>query len=204
MPELSVRDVDGHPITPETVLLAYRQRCFPMADSRGGPIAWYRPDRRAVITWDRYSVPRSLVKTLKHEPFRFTVDRCCPEVIAACAERSETWISHDVESLYGELHRMGHVHSVEAWTPDGNLAGGLYGLALGACFCGESMFHRADDASKACVVHLASLLQTRGFHILDCQQQTPHMERFGAYEISDRSYARMLEACADSTATWAP
>jgi len=201
MPDPTIRDVDGHPITPETVLIAYQQRCFPMAETRGGPIAWYRPNRRAVITWDRYSVPRSLMKTLKHEPFRFTVDRCCGEVIAACAERSETWISHDVEALYGELHRLGHVHSVEAWSADGSLAGGLYGLALGSCFCGESMFHRTDDASKACVVHLVALLQTRGFQLLDCQQQTPHMQRFGAYEITDRTYAKMLAASASAGPT---
>jgi len=194
MPEAIVRDVDGHPITPDTVLAAYRMRCFPMAETRGGPIAWYRPNRRAIITWDRFAVPRSLAKVLRKEPFRFTVDRCFAEVIAACAQREQTWISHDVELLYCELHRQGHGHSVEAWTPDGALAGGLYGLALGSCFCGESMFHRADDASKACVVHLAGLLQAKGFTLLDCQQQTPHMQRFGAYEVSDREYARMLEA----------
>jgi leucyl/phenylalanyl-tRNA--protein transferase len=195
-----VSDVDGFPVTPETVLTAYRQRCFPMAESRGGPIAWYRPNRRAIITWDRFSIPRSLVKVLRHEPFRLTVDRAFPAVIAACAERSQTWISHDVEALYSALHRLGHAHSVEAWDGEGRLVGGLYGLAIGACFCGESMFHRADDAAKACVVHLVALLRRSGFRLLDCQQQTPHMERFGAYEVSDREYARLFAACADDVA----
>lgn len=193
--QVVVRDVDGHPITPDTVLTAYRQRCFPMAESRGGPIAWYRPQLRAVITWDRFAVPRSLAKVLRKEPYRITVDRCFPQIIAACSERDSTWISHDVEALYVELHRQGHAHSVEAWSPAGDLVGGLYGLAIGGCFCGESMFHRAPDASKACVVHLVARLRERGFAMLDCQQQTPHMERFGAYEVQDRVYARMLAAC---------
>ncbi|MBN8524762.1 MAG: leucyl/phenylalanyl-tRNA--protein transferase [Planctomycetes bacterium] len=192
-----VRDIDGHPITPDTVLAAYRHRCFPMAESRGGPIAWYRPQTRAIITWDRFTVPRSLAKVLRNRaPYRLTIDRCFPDVIAACAERDSTWISRDVEALYVELHRQGHAHSVEAWLPSGELAGGLYGLAIGACFCGESMFHRAPDASKACVVRLAEHLRERGFAMIDCQQQTPHMQRFGAYEVADRAYARLLAACA--------
>ncbi len=198
-----IRDVDGHPITPDTVLAAYRMRCFPMAETRGGPIAWYRPNRRAVITWDRFTVPRSLAKVLRRQPYRITVDRAFPAVIAACAEREQTWISHDVEALYGELHQQGHVHSVEAWDAAGALVGGLYGLVLGSCFCGESMFHRANDASKACVVELVALLRAKGFVLLDCQQQTPHMERFGAYEISDRAYARLLAEAALGLGPWA-
>lgn len=192
-----VRDIDGHPITPETVLIAYRQRCFPMAETRGGPIAWYRPARRAVITWDAWRVPRSLAKTLRRNPFRLTIDRAFPAVIAACAARDSTWISHDVERLYLALHQQGHAHSVEAWDEGGALAGGLYGLAVGGCFSGESMFHLADDAAKACVVALVAHLRERGFALLDCQQQSPHMQRFGAREITDRDYARLLSACPD-------
>ncbi len=171
-----IHDVDGHLITPDTVLAAYRLRCFPMAETRGGPIAWYRPTRRAVITWDRFTVPRSLAKTLRKQPFRITVDRCFAEVIAACAQRDQTWISHDVEALYVELHRQGHAHSVEAWDADGALAGGLYGLAIGG----------------SCVVELVGLLRAKGFALLDCQQQTPHMQRFGAREITDRAFAQLL------------
>jgi leucyl/phenylalanyl-tRNA---protein transferase len=199
MPAVVVRDVDGHPITPDTVLTAYRQRCFPMAESRGGPIAWYRPQTRAVITWDRFSVPRSLAKVLRKQPYRITIDRSFAAVISACAERASTWISHDVEALYVALHHQGHAHSVEAWDASGALVGGLYGLSVGSCFCGESMFHRAPDASKACVVHLVARLQERGFRMIDCQQQTPHMQRFGAYEVSDRVYVRMLAACSEET-----
>ncbi|MCS6970584.1 MAG: leucyl/phenylalanyl-tRNA--protein transferase [Planctomycetota bacterium] len=188
-----IRDLDGYPVTPDTVLAAYRLRCFPMCEHRAAPIAWYRPLRRAIITWDRYRVPRSLAKVLRNRrPFRLTVDRDFAAVIAACAERPDTWIGRDIEALYCELHRRGHAHSVEAWDGDGKLVGGLYGLAVGGCFSGESMFHRVDDAAKACVVHLVALLQDLGYSVLDCQQQSAHMARFGAYEVSDAEYARLL------------
>jgi leucyl/phenylalanyl-tRNA--protein transferase len=190
---VTVLDADGCPVTPEVVLSAYRQGCFPMAAERTGRLRWYRPVQRAIITWDRWKVPRSLAKVARHQPFTLTIDRACAAVIAACAERDETWISHDVEALYVELHHLGHVHSVEAWR-DGTLVGGLYGVALGGCFCGESMFHLADDAAKLCVVHLVGHLQAHGFTLLDCQQQTPHMQRFGAYEVAAMRYARLLAA----------
>lgn len=191
-----ILDADGFPVTPAVVLEAYRQRCFPMADSRNGRMRWYRPPVRAVITWDRFTVPRSLDKVLRNRaPFTITFDRDFARVIAACAQRRSTWISHDIEQLYGELHRQGHAHSVEAWDAAGGLAGGLYGLRIGGCFCGESMFHRAPDAAKACVVALVARLRARGFGLLDCQQQSPHMERFGAYEIGDDEYAALLDGC---------
>ncbi|MEK7413772.1 MAG: leucyl/phenylalanyl-tRNA--protein transferase [Planctomycetota bacterium] len=199
MAETDIRDVDGQPITPETVLIAYAQRCFPMADDRHGRIAWYRPQRRAIITWDRYKIPDSLAKFLRRIPYRITVDTAFSAVITACAARTSTWISLDVERLYTELHQRGIAHSVEAWNPAGELVGGLYGLQLGACFAGESMFHRANDASKACVVALVNHLRQRGFRMLDCQQQSEHMRRFGAYEISDRVYAKMLSECQSET-----
>ncbi|MBA3684644.1 MAG: leucyl/phenylalanyl-tRNA--protein transferase [Planctomycetes bacterium] len=197
MNDAVVLDADGNPITPDVVLHAYGQRCFPMADHRRGRLSWYRPARRAVITWDRWKVPESLRKRLKSQPYAISVDRAFPEVVAACAKRSSTWISHDIERLYIALHEQGHGHSVEAWDAGGALVGGLYGLAIGSCFCGESMFHCADDAAKACVVHLVGILRERGFVVLDCQQQSPHMQRFGAYEISDEDYALLLERCAE-------
>lgn len=188
-----VRDADGHPVSPELVLTAYRQGCFPMAEERDGRFSWFRPRHRAIITWDRWKVPRSLAKTARRQPFTLTIDRDCPTVIATCARRDETWICHDIEALYVALHRQGHVHSVEAWDGE-RLVGGLYGLALGGCFCGESMFHDADDAAKLCVMHLVAHLQARGFTLLDCQQQTPHMERFGAHEVTAEDYTRLLAA----------
>ena len=190
--DCSVIDADGFLVTPQLVLEAYRQRCFPMADDRSGRLRWYRPVKRAVITWDRWKVPDSLAKRMKRQPYRITYDQAFAEVVAACAHRETTWISGDIERLYVELHRRGHAHSVEAWDADGALVGGLYGLTLGGCFCGESMFHRADDAAKLCVMHLVERLQARGFKLLDCQQQSPHMRRFGAYEVTDAQYARML------------
>ena len=189
---MAVIDADGYEVTPEMVLEAYRQRCFPMAEERGGPLRWYRPAERAVITWERFKIPDSLRKRLRNRPFTITVDRDFPAVIAACAERASTWISHDIESLYTALHRRGHAHSLEAWDAEGSLVGGIYGLAIGGCFCGESMFHRADDAAKMCVARLVEILRARGFALLDCQQQTPHMKRFGAFEISDADYAGLL------------
>jgi len=190
-----VVDGDGNPITPELVLEAYRARCFPMADRRDGRFHWYRPQRRAVITWDRYKIPKSLRKVARKRPYRISFNRDFPAVIAACADRSETWISVDIEALYLALHHRGDAHSVEAWDDHGRLVGGLYGLRLGGAFCGESMFTRADDAAKLCVVELCDRLQANGFGLLDCQQQTPHMERFGAYVVSDAEYAEMLADC---------
>jgi leucyl/phenylalanyl-tRNA--protein transferase len=192
-----VFDADGYPVTPEVVVEAYWQRCFPMADHRRGKLRWFRPHQRAIITWDRWKVPDSLVRTMRKQPYRITVDRAFPQVIAACAERTSTWICGDIERLYVELHQRGIARSVEAWDADGALVGGLYGLRLGGCFCGESMFHRADDAAKICVVRLAEILRGNGYAMLDCQQQTPHMARFGAYEVADQDYAVRLERCHD-------
>jgi len=184
-------DSSGNLVTPGVILDAYLRRCFPMAEGRDAPLSWFRPTRRAVITWDRFRVPRSLAKTIRREPFRITRDRAFPRVIAACSQREDTWISRDIEELYCELHELGHAHSVEAWRGD-ELVGGLYGLSVRACFCGESMFHEAPDAAKICVVHLVERLCARGYRLLDCQQQSPHMARFGAYEVSDARYARLL------------
>ena len=189
---VTVYDVDGHAVTPAGLVSAYSQRCFPMADHRGGPFAWFRPSERAVITWDTWKVPRSLAKVWRKKPYRLTCDQAFTDVIHACAQRSETWISHDIERLYAALHQLGIAHSCEAWDADDNLVGGCYGLALGGCFCGESMFTRADNAAKLCVMHLVDHLQASGFSILDCQQQTPHMQRFGATEIGDAAYEKML------------
>jgi len=188
-----IYDAQGTPITPELVLRAYEARCFPMADERDGPINWFRPSERAIITWDRFRIPRSLRKVRKRAPYRHSFDTAFDAVLDACAARSQTWISHDIAALYRELHRLGHAHSVEAWSPTGELVGGLYGLVIGGCFCGESMFHRADDAAKLCVVELCDRLQANGFGLLDCQQQTPHMARFGAHEIDDGDYGLLLE-----------
>jgi len=189
----AVIDADGFVITPEVVLAAYRQGCFPMADSKTGRLRWYRPQARAIITWDTWQVPKSLDKVARNRrPYSITINRAFTKVIAACADRDSTWISGDIEGLYTALHDQGHAHSVEAWDAGGDLVGGCYGLVLGGIFCGESMFHRAPDASKLCVMALVERLQANGFAVLDCQQQTPHMERFGAYEIDEKDYQALL------------
>jgi leucyl/phenylalanyl-tRNA--protein transferase len=121
-------------------------------------------------------------------------NRDIPAVIAACADRTETWISHDIERLYVALAAEGHVHAVSAYDADDTLVGGVYGLMSEGCFCGESMFHRANDAAKLSVIALVSLLRQHAVGLLDCQQQTPHMERLGAFEIDDTSYAAALAA----------
>ena len=193
MTSAEVIDADGYVITPEVVLAAYSQGCFPMADARVGRLRWYRPEVRAVITWDRWKIPKSLEKVARNrQPYRITFDQAFARVITACAQRESTWISGDIEALYVALHHQGHGHSVEAWDANGDLVGGCYGLAIGGIFCGESMFHRATDASKLCVMALVERLMAKGFAVLDCQQQTPHMERFGAYEIDDVDFLDLL------------
>ena len=187
-----IYDAHGCLVTPDLVLRAYQSRCFPMADHREGVINWYRPVMRAVVTWDRFRIPRSLQKTWQRTALTVTCDTAFDQVIDRCAARDETWISRDLQRLYQELHERGRAHSVEAWDADGRLVGGLYGLAIGGVFCGESMFHTVPDASKYCVIVLVESLRRSGFGLLDCQQQTPHMERFGARLISDADYEALL------------
>ncbi|MFW5698548.1 MAG: leucyl/phenylalanyl-tRNA--protein transferase [Planctomycetota bacterium] len=194
MDEVRILDADGVPITWREVLQAYAERCFPMAETRSGALRWYRPRERAVITWSRWRVPKSLRKLLRHEPFRITRNAAFPAVIAGCAARGDTWISHDVERLYCDLHRRGWAHSVEAWQGE-TLVGGLYGLSLGAAFCGESMFHRVSDASKACLVDLVEHLRACDFAFLDIQQDSEHLRRFGSAPVDDAAYAAMLAPC---------
>ena len=162
-----------------------------MADSRDGRIRWYAPGPRAVIPLDAFHVPRSLRQTVRKSVFEVTVNADFPGVIRACAEREETWISAEIERAYTELHRLGLAHSVEAWRA-GQLAGGLYGVALGGAFFGESMFSRETDASKVALVALVERLRARGFVLLDTQFLTPHLARFGAVEIPRAEYERRL------------
>ncbi len=190
-----VFDEDGLPVSPARVLRAYSERCFPMADDRAGRIFWIRPAERAVITWDQYRIPRKLRSMIKNSPFRFTSDQAFPQVVEECARRGETWISHDIEGLYNELFQLGHAHSVEAWDSDGNLVGGLYGLSTGGAFAGESMFHRKDNASLLALHFLVRHLQAIGYRMLDCQQSSPHVDRFGAVTIDDDEFALMLATC---------
>lgn len=178
-------------LTPELVLAAYRVGAFPMADEFG-EIAWFRPDPRCIFPLDRFRVPRSLRQTLRRGVFETRVDTAFDAVIRGCADRDEgTWISADVIRVYRALHDAGFAHSVECWHAD-ELAGGLYGVAIGGAFFGESMFTRITDASKVALVALVERLRRRGFTLLDTQWTTPHLARFGACEIPHAEYMQRL------------
>lgn len=159
-------------------------------------IYWYAPDPRGLLPIADFHCPDRLAQTVRQEPFEIVVDRAFADVIEACAEpRGEdnqtTWISDGIIAAYTELHEMGFAHSVEAWDED-RLVGGLYGVALGGLFAGESMFYRETDASKICLVHLAERLDQRGFGLFDVQWVNPHLEQFGAYEMSRADYEDKL------------
>lgn len=161
-----------------------------MADA--GEIHWYSPDPRAVIDLQTFHLPKRLSRTLRQGLFEIAVDRDFEGVIRGCAGRKETWIDEEIIAAYTALHRLGKAHSVEAYA-DGALAGGLYGVALGGAFMGESMFTLKRDASKVCLVFLVERLKERGYLLLDTQFLTPHLQRFGAVEIPRADYLRRLE-----------
>lgn len=178
-------------LDPDFLLVAYRNGYFPMAQHRYGPIRWYSPDPRAIIPLDGLHIPRSLRRTLRKNVFAVQINTAFEAVMRACASREETWISEEIISVYVELHRRGFAHSVETWY-DNRLVGGLYGVALGGAFFGESMFSRMADASKVALVHLVRRLNERRFLLLDTQYLTEHLARLGAIEISRASYLSLL------------
>jgi len=178
-------------LTPEGLITAYANGIFPMGDPWGG-ISWYAPDPRAIIELDDFHVSSTLRQTCRQGRFELCVSRDFAGVIRACADRPDgSWITDEVIGAYEALHGLGLAHSVEAWQ-DGELAGGLYGVALGGAFFGESMFHRVRDASKVALVLLVERMRERGLVLLDIQYLTPHLKRFGAVEISRRDYLRRL------------
>jgi leucyl/phenylalanyl-tRNA--protein transferase len=182
-------------IAPETLLKAYAGGWFPMAVAPG-EIRWYSPDPRGIIPLDTFHVPRRLTRALRAGRFEIRVDTAFRDVIVACSTREDAdgnWIDQEIIDSYVNLHALGHAHSVEAWR-DGALAGGLYGVAIGGAFFGESMFHRAADASKAALVVLVDRLRARGFTLLDTQWVTDHLLQFGAIETPRRRYLRLLDA----------
>lgn len=183
------------PLTPELVLYAYARGIFPMADSRDDAIGWYSPDPRAVFPLDTFHVPKNLAKTVRQGKYEIRVDTAFEAVMRGCAggERvGDTWISEAIITVYTALHHQGFGHSVEAWK-DGELVGGLYGVAIGGAFMGESMFSRATDASKVCLVHLVERMKARGFILLDSQYPTEHLTQFGQALIPRADYMRQLQ-----------
>ena len=184
-------------LTPELLLKAYAAGIFPMAQSRDDRhVFWVDPKVRGILPLDRFHVPRSLMKVVRKSPFEIRVNTAFEQVIAGCAEawknRRDTWINSEIVKAYTQLHHMGFVHSIEVWL-NGKLVGGLYGVALGGAFFGESMFSRATDASKVALVFLVERLKAGGVKLLDTQFVTDHLRRFGVIEIPGRQYLEMLE-----------
>lgn len=178
------------------LLRAYAMGLFPMSEGADDPsLFWMDPELRGVFPLGGMLVSRSLAKTVRRERYAVVVDRDFDAVIAACAEatadRPETWINGEIRSLYRRLFDMGYAHTVEAYEGDA-LVGGLYGVALGAAFFGESMFHRSTDASKVCLLHLAARLRDSGYHLLDTQFVTPHLATLGAIEVPRARYKKRL------------
>lgn len=193
-------------LTAGRLLQAYRIGMFPMAESRDDPqLYWLDPEMRGVLPLDRFHLPRRLRRTVRAGDYQVTADRQFEAVIAGCAAsatgREESWINPEIERLFTELHRSGHGHSVECWQ-DGALVGGLYGVALGQAFFGESMFSRARDASKVALVHLVARLRLGGFTLLDTQFTTSHLSQFGAHEIPRARYRRLLAQAVATPARW--
>lgn len=182
----------GGDLSVPRLLLAYRSGLFPWT---ADPATWWSPDPRGIIELDAFHVPRSLARTLRKSGFEVTFDRAFREVITSCAKtrRPGGWISAEFIIAYTALHEAGHAHSVECWRA-GELVGGVYGVAVGGLFAGESMFRRADDASKVALFHLVGRLRERGFTLFDTQMVTPVTRQLGATEISRASYLRRLGA----------
>jgi len=193
----------GGALTPEWLLAAYRRGIFPWFNE-GEPILWWSPDPRMVVFPDEVTPSRSLRKTLRNRNYEVRLDHDFPAVIRACAAPREpggrTWITPDIQAAYIRMHRLGYAHSVETYM-DGQLVGGLYGMAIGKAFFGESMFSRRTDASKIAFAHLARFLEQHNFRVLDCQMTTQHLTSLGGREIPREAFARLLDAHAEADTT---
>lgn len=197
-------------LTPELLLRAYALGIFPMAESRDDPeVHWIDPELRGILPLEQFHLPRKLRRLIRRGVFRVTCNQDFRGVIHGCAERNEerpeTWINETIEQLYSELHQMGFAHSVETWMDDPEtgepcLVGGLYGVALGSAFFGESMFSRTRDASKVALAHLVFLLRRGGFQLLDTQFTTPHLRQFGAVDVPRDHYKALLSRALMSSA----
>jgi leucyl/phenylalanyl-tRNA---protein transferase len=190
-------------ITSDILLRAYSIGLFPMAEDRDAAhLFWVEPEERGIFPLDGLIVSRSLAKTVRSDAFEIRANTAFEAVMQACADRDRTWINGEILRLYCELHARGHAHSIEAYQ-GGNLVGGLYGVSLGAAFFGESMFHRARDASKVALVHLVARLKLGGFRLLDSQFVTPHLASLGCVEISRADYRARLAQAIDAPANFA-
>ena len=194
---MASRDTAFVEITPEVLLKAYACGIFPMAENaEDQTLYWIEPEQRGIFPLDHFHVPARLARTVRSDRFTVAINRDFDAVIDGCAEpklgRSRTWINARIRSLYRKLHERGHCHSVEVYDGD-HLVGGLYGVSLGGVFFGESMFHRARDASKIALIHLVARLKAGNYRLLDTQFVTDHLKIFGAIEVPRRQYHKLLE-----------
>jgi leucyl/phenylalanyl-tRNA--protein transferase len=193
-------------LTPEILLRAYAVGLFPMAERRDDPtLYWIDPEKRGILPLEKFHIPRRLRRTVRRDVFDVRFNTNFHGVIHACAApskgRVESWINDEIIALYTDLHELGRAHCVEAWL-DGRLVGGLYGVALGAAFFGESMFSTERDASKVALVHLVGRLRKGGFKLLDTQFVTEHLTQFGVVELQRSGFRQMLSTALDSSATF--
>jgi leucyl/phenylalanyl-tRNA---protein transferase len=182
-------------IDPDLLLEGYRFGVFPMA-MNDNSIEWFSPDPRAILPLENFHVPHALRRLVIKKAFEVTIDKAFSAVIQACADRKNTWINREIIESYTRLHELGHAHSLEAWNKN-SLAGGLYGVAVGGAFFGESMFYRVTDASKITLVALMEHLRARKFVLVDTQWLTPHLQQFGGIQISRSHYLRLLRRAVD-------
>lgn len=183
-------------ISVELLVQAYLSGSFPMADpDEGDQIYWHTPETRGLIPLDdTFRVPKNLMRLYKKEKFELSINRAFPDVINQCSllRQGDTWISEEIIDVYTQMHKLGLAHSFEVWL-DGALVGGLYGVAIGKAFFGESMFHKVTDASKIALVFLVEFLKEQNFQLLDCQYLNPHLLQFGAYEVTQEEFLSRLQ-----------
>ncbi len=181
-------------LTPEVLLYAYASGVFPMAESsESDEIFWFNPEKRGVLPLDGLHISRSLRKVMKSRRYKVTANQCFSDVIAACADREETWINAEITELYTALNRLGRAHSIEVWE-HGALVGGLYGVSIGAAFFGESMFSHQSNGSKIALVGLVARLNLGGYSLLDMQFLTPHLASLGGVQITREAYQEQLDS----------
>jgi leucyl/phenylalanyl-tRNA---protein transferase len=194
--------VNGDELTPWLIRYGYEQAAFPMTMD-DGEVHWFQPRRRALFPIEGIHVSRSLAKTIRQDRFQVTFDTAFEQVMQGCFRPEDNWLSEDFVRVYTEIHRQGWAHSSECWL-DGELVGGVYGVALGSCFCAESMFHRRTDASKVALWALVEKCSSLGFMIFDAQIMNPHLKSLGAYEISHSNYVKLLDEALTQTTPWSP
>lgn len=197
----SLGGVEGEgKIDPRLLLTAYASGIFPMG-LEDGSLGWFAPDPRGILPLEGLRISKSLRRVIRSGRFTISSNQDFEAVVQGCADRESTWIDDRIRESYLELHRLGCAHSVEAWDSEG-LAGGLYGVALGGAFFGESMFSRRTDASKVCLAYLVQRLRAGGFQLLDVQWSTPHLQRLGVIEVPRREYERMLADALEVEGRW--